>query len=59
MVVAGDKKSPAAYNVSGNAVFLSVADQRAMSFETGKLLRWNHFGRKNLGFLYAVQHGAR
>jgi hypothetical protein len=30
-----------------------------MPFATGKLLRWNHFGRKNLGFLYALQHGAR
>eukprot|EP00966_Prymnesium_polylepis_P184415 4274583-Prymnesium_polylepis.1 len=30
-----------------------------MPFATSKLLKWNHFGRKNLGFLYAIQHGAQ
>ena len=30
-----------------------------MPFATGKLLRWNHFGRKNLGFLHAISQGAR
>ena len=28
------------------AVYLSPADQEKMPFATGKLLRWNHFGRK-------------
>ena len=59
LVIAGDKKAPTQYNVSGGAIYLSPADQERMPFATGKLLRWNHFGRKNLGFLYAVQHGAR
>ena len=59
LVIAGDKKAPKDYNVSGGAIYLSPADQERMPFATGKLLRWNHFGRKNLGFLYAVQHGAR
>ena len=36
-----------------------AATKRFKATATGKLLRWNHFGRKNLGFLYAVQHGAR
>jgi hypothetical protein len=59
LVIAGDKKTPAHYNVSGSAVYLSPADQERLPFATGRLLRWNHFGRKNLGFLYALQHGAR
>ena len=60
LVVAGDKKGPPAheYNVSG-LVYLTPAMQDALPFETGRHLRWNHFGRKNLGFLYAVAHGAR
>ena len=58
LVVAGDKKTPTTFNLTG-AVYLSPADQEAMTFEIGRLLRWNHFGRKNLGFLYAIQHGAR
>ena len=59
LVIAGDKKSPAQFNVSGGAIYLSPADQERMPFATGKLLRWNHFGRKNLGFLYAIAHGAK
>ena len=59
LVIAGDKKAPKDYQVSGRAIYLSPADQERMPFATGKLLRWNHFGRKNLGFLYALQHGAR
>ena len=54
LVIAGDKKAPTQYNVSGGAIYLSPADQERMPFATGKLLRWNHFGRKNLGFLYAL-----
>ncbi|EOD23456.1 hypothetical protein EMIHUDRAFT_199815 [Emiliania huxleyi CCMP1516] len=49
VVVAGDKKGPVEYNLSGEA----------LPFESKAELRWNHFGRKNLGFLYAIQHGAR
>ena len=59
LVIAGDKKAPKEYNVSGGAIYLSPADQEKLPFATGKLLRWNHFGRKNIGFLYALQHGAR
>ena len=59
LVIAGDKKAPPIYNVSGGAIYLSPAEQLRMPFATTRLLRWNHFGRKNLGFLYAIQHGAR
>ena len=58
LVVAGDKKTPTTFNLTG-AIYLSPEDQEAMSFKLSKLLRWNHFGRKNLGFLYAIQHGAK
>ena len=60
LVIAGDKKSPREYNVSGkHAYYLSPEAQEQLPFATRKLLRWNHFGRKNLGFLYAIQQGAR
>jgi len=59
LVIAGDKKTPKVYNVSGSAIYLSPEDQKKLNFKTSGLLRWNHFGRKNLGFLYAIQHGAR
>mmetsp|Transcript_51326 Transcript_51326/g.133346 ORF Transcript_51326/g.133346 Transcript_51326/m.133346 type:complete len:521 (-) Transcript_51326:501-2063(-) len=60
LVIAGDKKTPRVYNVSGDrAHYLSPDDQDRLPFATNKHLNWNHFGRKNVGFLYAIQHGAR
>ena len=29
-----------------------------MPYKIIPLLKWNHFGRKNIGFLYAMHHGA-
>ena len=61
LVVVGDKKSPSVYNINsknGNSTYLSPAAQEKLPFETLKLLKWNHFGRKNVGFLYAIMHGA-
>ena len=60
LVVAGDKNGPKAheYNVSG-AIYLTPADQERLPFAVARHLRWNHFGRKNVGFLYAIAHGAR
>ena len=66
MVIVGDRKSPEDFKVhwtpgEGNdaVVYLSPEDQEAMqnSFIDGLL--WNHFGRKNVGFLYAITHGAK
>lgn len=43
--------------------YLSAADQESSRLLAGyRLLRhvpWNHFGRKNVGYLFAVHHGAR
>ena len=30
----------------------------ALPYNIIPLLNWNHFGRKNVGFLYAMHHGA-
>lgn len=69
LVVVGDKKGPAEYVLmtsedssgTGQYVFLTVdkQDQLAEIFPMVKMLPWNHFGRKNVGYLYAVLHGAR
>jgi hypothetical protein len=61
VVVVGDKGA-APYNVSApNLVYLGEAAQQQMGQQHAdllKLLPWKHFGRKNLGFLYAFSHGA-
>lgn len=60
LVVVADKKSPVDYDVSRkHLVYLTVEDQEKLSYEIMKLVPWNHFARKNIGFLYAIQHGAK
>lgn len=64
IVVVGDKKGPKDYPVQApdnNFVFLTAAQQEELAkhFPVVQALPWNHFGRKNVGFLYAILHGAR
>ena len=39
--------------------YLSSEDQAVSNLTSAKLLKWSHFGRKNLGYLYAVWQGAQ
>ena len=61
VVVVGDVSS-APFNVSAtNVVFLSAEAQKQLAAPYASfagLLPWKHFGRKNLGFLDAILHGA-
>lgn len=68
-VIAGDKKSinKELYNKYLNTdkvVYLDVNEQYEIfqqlnTFETYDIIPFNHFGRKNLGFLYAIMNGAK
>ena len=44
-----------------NFIFLTVAMQEDMAktFPLVDVLPWNHFGRKNIGYIYAIHHGAQ
>ncbi|MCB9103901.1 MAG: DUF288 domain-containing protein [Anaerolineales bacterium] len=57
VIVVGDKKS---VNIesSKNLTFLSVEDQRNLGYQFTQLCPCNHYARKNIGYLYAIQHGA-
>lgn len=57
LFVIGDKKSPEGYELEG-ATFVSASDQERLPFRLAKKLPWNHYSRKNLGYLMAWQHGA-
>ena len=66
LVIVGDNKSPSTYETGwmkgeGNneVVYLSPEDQKAINDSFVDSLPWNHFGRKNVGFLYAIMHGAQ
>ena len=73
-VIVGDKKSPKDYRIyaneegaselaeraeeDGRLVYLTAEKQSSLPYKIIPLLKWNHFGRKNIGFLYAMHHGA-
>ena len=66
MVIVGDRKGLENYTVNegktGRVIYLSAQDQERLATEGVKLsakLPWNHFGRKNLGYLYAIASGAQ
>lgn len=58
LVIAGDKKSPADWS-EPNATYLSVAAQEAAGFQLSEKLPFNHYGRKMMGYLYAIREGAQ
>lgn len=63
MVVVGDRKGPHSYelpNATSWTVFLDAKQQEEFlgQHPLAQLLPWNHFGRKNVGFLFAILHGA-
>lgn len=56
MIVVGDKKSPAKYECE-NVEFLSW--DKELPFSLAKKLPFNHYCRKMLGYLWAMQQGAQ
>lgn len=58
-VVVADKNGPPDYDDVEGVVYLTVERQRALHFQIMNHIPWRHFGRKNVGFLYAIAHGAK
>jgi hypothetical protein len=58
VVVIGDTKTPKNW-MSPNITYLSVDDQMAMFGEVAAMIPVRHYSRKNLGYLYAIRHGAK
>ena len=59
VVVVGDKKSvpKSTYNID-NVDYIDVAAQKQLDYSIIKLLPYNSYARKNIGYLYAIEHGA-
>lgn len=57
VVVVGDKKTPADWQCQG-CDFLSIEKQSELNYSITKFLPYNHYCRKNIGYLYAIEHGA-
>jgi len=56
-ILIGDKKSPQVFNLPG-CDFYSAERQVSLGFSLSKDLPFNHYGRKNLGYLQAIKLGA-
>lgn len=55
LIVIGDKKSPREYLLSGSE-FYSVEDQENLSFELSRVIPYNTYSRKMLGYLIAAKN---
>ena len=62
LAIVGDKKTPSDFmeklGKKENTVYLDVNQQESLGLEFADKTPWNHFSRKNIGFIYAIQHGA-
>lgn len=56
-VVAGDRKTPPDWSYPG-VDFLSPDRQLSLGFSLTEHLPFNHYARKNIGYLYAISQGA-
>lgn len=57
-VVVGDERSPKDWQLD-QVHYLSLESQRNLGFLTVSALRTSHYSRKNIGYLYAIQKGAK
>ncbi|CCD70109.1 Exostosin domain-containing protein [Caenorhabditis elegans] len=57
LVVVADTKTPLDWKLK-NVHFLSVEYQKKLPFSMSSLLPYKSYTRKNIGYLYAISHGA-
>jgi hypothetical protein len=55
LIIVGDKKSPKSYNLK--ATYLDVSEQEKLFPKFSRQMPFNHYCRKNLGYLYAIKNG--
>lgn len=56
VIIVGDKKTPDCYK-NENCIYLDLEAQEKFFPKLSKLIPYNHYGRKNLGYLFAIQKG--
>jgi glycosyltransferase involved in cell wall biosynthesis len=57
LVVVGDKKTPADWHYE-NCTYLNTDKQVELSSALANAIPFNHYGRKMIGYVYAMQQGA-
>ncbi|XP_046863906.1 probable glycosyltransferase STELLO1 [Xenia sp. Carnegie-2017] len=58
LLVVGDSKTPKDWS-HPNVVFLSVEKQKQLGYKTTPLMPYKNYARKTIGYLYAIEHGAK
>lgn len=58
LVVVGDRKTPSDWHLE-SVHFLSLEVQQQLGFRISKMVPENSYTRKNIGYLYAIQRGAK
>lgn len=56
LLIIGDRKGPSSYSLP-NTLFYSLEDQYRLGFKIVKYLPVDHYSRKNIGYLLAMQRG--
>jgi hypothetical protein len=56
VIIVGDNKTPDDYKRL-NCIYLDVSSQKKLFPELSDMLPYNHYCRKNLGYLYAIKKG--
>ena len=54
VIIVGDNKTPSDYK-NLNCIYLDIPTQEKLFPELSKLLPYNHYCRKNIGYLYAIK----
>ncbi|MBC7913684.1 MAG: DUF288 domain-containing protein [Pyrinomonadaceae bacterium] len=57
LIVIGDMKTPISWQCK-NVEYISIRKQETLNFELAKVLPYNHYCRKMLGYLKAMKNGA-
>ena len=57
LIVVGDKKTPRDWFWEG-VQFISDRAQKRLNYEILGKLPWNHYARKMIGYLFAIENGA-
>ncbi|CAN1256125.1 Probable glycosyltransferase STELLO1 [Linum perenne] len=58
LLAVGDSRTPSDWSLKG-AVFLSLEQQATLGFRVVDYLPYRSFVRKSVGYLFAIQHGAK
>ena len=56
VIIVGDKKTPDCYK-NEKCTYLDIETQEKLFPELSKLIPYNHYGRKNFGYLFAIKQG--